>query len=308
MGPLLPPLAACLLSAALAAGPAVAPVEPAPAALSPVAAQRLESAEAMLQETPSGRLLLAETSGLPRRESDGLAGDALARFVRGPRPALVLGPRRLRGSSDADLALALARELSRAAADLPMAMPEGDMAACQDELEFAVERSGLDDEFARLLRAAYAEAARRDETARAAHRRAAALLPAGEGLDLPPAALPRGELERAGQFLLLFARDPDEFYWSVEKGVPRPADAVRLGELEDFMDRYGPDFGSARLGPSGRYARLGGRRYDPALLRAARRLVESGGAARLREALGPFDTVGADALRVKVNDWVRAAP
>jgi hypothetical protein len=262
----------------------------------------------MLRETSAGRRLLAETAELPRREDDGLAGDALARFTREPRSALVLGPRRLRGSSDADLALALARELARAAADLPLVMPEGDMAAYQSELEFAVERSAVDDEFARRLRAAYADAARRDGAARAAYERAASLLPAGAGLEEPPALLPRGEVERAGQLLFLFARDPDEFYWAVERGVPRAADAVRLGELEDFMDRYGPDLGGARLGPAGRYARMGGRRCAPALLRAARRLVESGGPARLREALGPFDTVGADALRVKVNAWVRAAP
>ena len=282
-----------------AAGP-----QPAPSVLSTVAALRLESAETMLRETAAGRRLLAETAELPRREDDELAGDALARFAREPRPVLALGPRRLRGSPDADLALALARELSRAAADLPVALPEGDMAAYQSELEFAVERAAVDPDFSRRLRAAYADAARRDGAARAERGRVASLLPSGAGLDAPPEALPRGETERAGALLLLFARDPDEFYWAVEHGTARSTDAVRLGELEDFMDRYGPDFGSARLGPAGRYARLGGRRYDPALLRA-RRLVESGGAARLREALGPFDTVGADALRVKVNAWVR---
>jgi hypothetical protein len=298
-------LSALLLAASLPAAALAAPVKPASSPLSPVAAQRLEAADAMLRETPTGRRLLAETAELPRRESDELAGEALVLFVREPRPALVLGPRRLRAHSDAELALALARELARAAADLPLVMPEGDMAACQSALEFAVERSSVDEEFARRLRAAYADAARRDGAARAAHARTAALLPAGSALEEPPVILPRGEVERAGQLLFLFARDPDEFYWSLERGLPRSADAVRLGELEDFMDRYGPDLGGARLGPAGRYARLGGRRYAPALLRAARRLAESGGPARLREALGPFDTVGADALRVKVNAWVR---
>ena len=275
---------------------------------SPVTARRLEAAAAALQETLVGRRLLAETAELSRRESDEAAGAAAVRFVRDQRPVLVLGPRRLQALSDAELELALSRELARAAADLPVVMPEGDMAACQAELEYAVERGLADAAFSHRLHEAYGAAARKEEAARADRQRIAALLPPGESLPPPLLALPRGEFERAGYFLLLFARDPDEFYWAVERGLPRAPGAVRLGELEDFMERYGPDFGSARTDPAGRYVRLGGRRYAPALFQATQRLVESGGLARIREALGPFDTVGADALRVKVNAWLRGAP
>jgi len=262
---------------------------------SPTTARRLETASAALQETLLGRRLLAETAELARRESDDAAGEALVSFVRDPQPVLVLGPRRLKAVSDEELELALARELARAAADLPLVLPEGDMSAYQAELEYAVERSARSADFSRRLHAAYQLAVRREGDARADPERVAARLPSGE-------------FERAGYFLRLFARDPDEFYWAVEHGLPRAPDAVRLSELEDFMERYGPDFSAARTDPAGRYVRIGGRRYPPALFRAARRLVESGELARIREALGPFDSAGADELRAKVNAWLRRAP
>jgi hypothetical protein len=268
----------------------------------------LESAAAALQETPVGRRLLAETVELSRRESDEAAGGAPVRFVREPRPVLVIGPQRLKAVSDEELELALARELARASEDLPVVLPEGDMSAYQIELEYAVERSALDAGFSRHLHAAYQLVVHQEGDARADQQRIAALLPQGESLPPPLMALPPDEFGRAGYFLLLFERNPDEFYWAVEEGLPRPSGAVRLGELEDFTERYGPDFSAAHTDPAGRYVRIGDRRYPPALFQAARKLVESGGLARIREALGPFDTTGADELRVKVNAWLRGAP
>jgi hypothetical protein len=271
-------------------------------------ARRLEAATAALRETSVGRRLLAETAELTSRESDDASGGAAVVFVHDPQPVLLLGPRRLKMVSDEELELALARELARAAADLPVALPEGDMAAYQIELEYAVERSAIGEGFSRRLHAAYRLAVRQDGAARAEQQRVAELLPPGESLPPPLLPAPSGEFDRAGYFLLLFARDPDEFYWAVEKGLPRAPGAVRLDELEDFMERYGPDFSAAHADAAGRYVRIGGRRYPPVLFQAALRLVDSGGLARIREALGPFDTAGAEDLRVKVNAWLRGAP
>jgi hypothetical protein len=295
--------------AALAAGPeAVTTARPPWTAPSAQTARRLETAAAALQQTPVGRRLLAETAELPRREDDEAAGEDAVRFVREPQRALLFGPRRLQALEPSELELALARELSRASADLPVVLPEGDMSAYQTELDYAVQRSAQDESFSRRLHAAYQSAVFREEAARADQRRIEALLPAGQSLPAPLLSAPPGEFERAGYYLLLFARNPDEFYWAVESGLPREPGAVRLAALEDFMERYGPDFSAAQADPAGRYVRIAGRRYPPALFQAARRLVESGGLARIREALGPFDTAGADELRVKVNAWLRGAP
>jgi len=282
--------------------------QPPSAALSAQTFKRWERAAARLQETALGRRLIVETKDVLLRENPGSAGSASVRYVRREGPMLLFCPQRLKALGDAELELALVRELSRAGANLPIPLAEGEMAAYQAELEYAMDRAATDEAFSRRLRRAYGQAQNSVEAVEAEQRRVKALLPEGERLDLPPLKIPSGEFERLGVYIFLFVRDPDEFYWAVEQGLRRGPATIRLAELEDFMERYGPDFGSARLGPGGHYARVNGRRYPPALLEAARGLVESGGLARIREALGSFEIARAPALKIKVNAWVRNAP
>lgn len=271
--------------------------------------ERLEGAEASLRETESGRRLLAETGEIVRLEEDVPETTVDGIFCRrGDPPVLLLSRRRLRAMSDGEVELSLARELARAAMSVPVPLPEEDMAAYQAELEFAMEQAARSGTFARRLREAYRAEARRDDERREQHRRLSSGLPPQRRTPLPERPLPRGQFERAGLLLHLFARDPDEFYYAVERGVSRDPDAVTFAELEDFVERYGPDFAGVREEASGLYVRVGGRSYPPRLLRHARVLARAGGLAALREALGPFQSVGVDELKVKVNAWLRADP
>ncbi|MDD5657393.1 MAG: hypothetical protein PHF00_09095 [Elusimicrobia bacterium] len=287
-------LSAALWLSALGLSPAAArlPLPPPAGSPTPAVALRLERADAELRRTAAGRRLLAETLDVPRLQ--GVAADGVA-FQRGSPGVLILDSSRLKSMNEDELELSLARALAQAAMALPFALPEEDMAAYQAELDFALERAERDGDFSGRLRAAYREASRVDAAAPSRSKR----FPA------PREPLPRGELARAGRLLLLFARDPDEFYHAVEADASRDPGSVRLSELEDFVERYGPDYSGARLGPSGLYAWLGSRRYPPGLLRAARRLAQGGGLASLREALGPFQTVGRDELKLKLNAWLR---
>ena len=172
-------LTALTFAAGAAAGELIsAPGQPPLAPLSAATTGRLERASAALRETLAGRRLLAETADLARRES-AAAGEDAVRFLRGPHPVLVFRPRRLPALSDPELELALARELARAAAALPVCVPEEDMAAYQTEIEYAMERSAGDEAFSQRLRQAYQVAARKDGDARAERRRVQALLPPG---------------------------------------------------------------------------------------------------------------------------------
>jgi hypothetical protein len=291
------------LSAAQAGAPGVAPWSEISASLG----LRLAKITAEMKRSDVGRRLIAESSDLARRESDPAAGADGVRFWRGARPVLVIGPKQARNMSDPELTLALVRELAKASADLPFPVVEGELAAYQAEMEYALERCAEDGAFSARLRQAYAAAAQRDQAALAEYRHMREMAPDDAPVDWPLLNRPRGEIERIAYYILLFTRDPDEFYWAVESSLPQ-ADAVHLSELEDLLGRNGPDFSSAQAGPARRYVRIGGRRYRPAVFQAAKDLAESGGVARMREALGAFDTVAATALKVKVNAWVRNAP
>jgi hypothetical protein len=299
--------AACLPVVLLALGAAAAPLPPPRTPLSAATRDRLDRAVSGMEETLLGRRLVAETVEVPRRESDDDASAAGVRFVPGSPAALVFGPRRLKALADGELELVLARELARAAADLPVPMPEAEMAAYQTEIEYALDRGVTDQGFAQRLRGAFDVIARRDAQLQAGHRRIKSLAPKAESLSSALLPTPEGEFERIAYYILLFGRDKEEFYWAVEQSVPQEPGLVHLTELEDFVERYGPDFSSAQVDPNGYYARMGGRRYPPVLLEAARKLAASGGLVRIREALGPFETVGAAALKVKVNAWLRMA-
>ncbi|MEK7859289.1 MAG: hypothetical protein AAB320_09135 [Elusimicrobiota bacterium] len=247
-----------------------------PVGLSSSASAKAARAEEHIQMTPLGRRLLAQTQETPRRASAELAAGRCVRFVHGAPSLLAFEPDLWAAASDLDAELALLHELARADADLPLDMPEGEMAAGQRVMEHALARASADASFDAALRRAYRA------------------IPRDRREDAPG-------LSRLGQDLAAFSRSPEEYYWSVEQG--RAAGSVRLVELEDFMERRALDLSSAALGPGGRYARVGGRRYPPALLAAARRLLETGGLTRIREALGPFETAHAAELKSRLAAW-----
>jgi len=83
------------------------------------------------------------------------------------------------------------------------------------------------------------------------------------------------------------------------------ADAVTLTELEDFIERYSGRLDRGSFSGAGRYALMEQRAYPGRVLRAARIVGDREGLARIRERVGPFRSVGRDALRRDVNRWLR---
>ena len=91
----------------------------------------------------------------------------------------------------------------------------------------------------------------------------------------------------------------------MESGAGSPLEAVRLTDLEDLFALRAAEVRALKAPPEGAYAALGGRRYPGALVRAAFRLRSPGALARLREALGAFDTVGIEPLIDAIKRWRR---
>lgn len=272
-------LLAWALAAALPLGAQTLPddaVHRPPVGLSLASSAKAVRVEQSVSLTALGRRLLAQTQETPRRESTELAAGVAVRFVHGAPSLLVFEPSLWAAASDWDAELVLVHELARADADLPLDLSEGEMAAGQRAMEHALERASGDPAFDAALRRAYRARPRdRWET--------------------------QPGLFRLGLDLAAFARAPEEYYWALEQG--RGAGSLRLIELEDFMERRALDLSASTLGPGGRYARVGGRRYPPALLAGARLLMESGGLTRIREALGPFETAHAAALKTRLAAW-----
>lgn len=278
-------------------------LEPSGKALSEATARRLESLEADIGKTLTGRRLLAETESVSRLEKSW--SGAPIRYFHGQPSTLVLDPSLLRDMNSWEAELVLVRELARASADLPIEMPEGEMAAYQSELEFSVELAAADPVFDRRLRQAYHLMEKKYAAREEAYLRRRAKL--GYGEPAPAALLPRDEIDRAAFLLHLFGQDRDEFYWAIEQGLPYGPGAVRLQELEDFMSRHGSELGALEIAPEALYVRIKERRYSPALVRAARSLSGTGEMERVMESLGSFETLPIPALKTKINDWIRGS-
>jgi hypothetical protein len=176
-----------------------------------------------------------------------------------------------RGEAEAEYA----RALARAAIASPVALVEAEQAARHWTAAVLVENAPEDAALSRALRAA-------------------------ERAPGPAAPV----LDGAAAFLDQFERDPNAAYASVESGLPR--DAVRLTDLEDLFALRAAEIRALQEAPAAPYVLFGGRRYPGALARAAYRLREPGALARLREALGAFDTVGVAPLSDALKRWRRA--
>lgn len=175
--------------------------QPASTGLSVPETAALAALEKTLEACEEGRRLQAETLGVERR-AQGLGGDPIA-YVSGPAPYLAFDFGRLKRLDPYDAALLLARERARAALRVPPEIVEGELAAAERELLFALELARADPEFSRRLRE-------------------------------PPD--PASELARAARGLALAARNPKEFFRWVEGGLTVGPRRVKLSELEEPVE------------------------------------------------------------------------
>jgi hypothetical protein len=232
---------------------------------------------AALSPSPTARRLLAADADVPRREAHG-SGLPLAVDERGgERPEIVFDLERFGDLPAGEAEAEYARALARAAIAAPVPLVEAEQALRQWTAQALVETAAEDPALSSALRAA-------------------------ERAPEPAAAV----LDRSAVFLDQFERDPNEAYWSVESGAGLPREAVRLTALEDLLALRAAEIRALKEPPAGPYAALGGRRYPGPLVRAAFRLREPGSLERLREALGAFDTVGLEPLRLSIQRWRRA--
>jgi hypothetical protein len=232
--------------------------------------------EAALSSSAVARRLLAASAGVARREAHA-SGLPLAVDERGAeRPEIVVDLERLRGLPPGEAEAEYALALARASIAAPTPLIEAEQACWLWTAEILVERAA-------------------DEAALSDALLAAGLKPA-------PGA---PALSRAAAFIAQFERGSSGAYWFVESdGLPR--EAARLAELEDLFALHAAEIRALGAPPSGPYGELSGRRYPAALVRAAYRLREPGALARVREALGAYDVVGAASLNAALVRWRRS--
>jgi hypothetical protein len=230
------------------------------------AAARLEAG---LSSSAQARRLLVADGDVPRRETHA-SGLPLAVDERGGEsPEIVVDLERLGDLPPGEAAAEYARALARAAVAAPIPLVEAEQASRQWTVQVLVEAAVEDPALSSALRAA----------------------------ELKPAPARGSVLDRAARDLALFERSPDAFYADVESGGVLPREAVRLTALEDLFALRAVEIRALREAPDGPYGELSGRRYPGPVLRAAFLLRAPGALARLREALGAYDSVGVAPLR-----------
>lgn len=275
---------------------AVRPDEPVSAPLQ----EALRHVDAELQRTETGRRLLAETAEVPivERRRTGLGA---VRYLESPYRELLVDAERTPELESFDFEVLLVRERRRAAARCPVPLMEDEFAAHQEAVAYAVEKAAADPAFSKKLRASYERAerifrSRRDE--------AAAALKAGAGA-LPSWRAPKEALALVGAELFLFSEDPYRLYAALEDALPWTAETVRLTEIEDFLAQHSARLDALDWRSDGRYALVDGRPYPGRVARAALVVRGREGLARIKEGLGPFESVLREELRLKANRWIR---
>jgi hypothetical protein len=195
-----------------------------------------------------------------------------------------------------------ARELARASMALPAPVLEAELAAYQKELDFALELAAIDADFSKAWNARARKAKLDADSLRAPDVRARARVP--EASLERSARAPADELDRLAFFAALLAEGPERFYVVAERSLPLPADTVRLTELEDFLRLHASELAGPAPPPDEAYVLVGGRRYPAAVVKAARLIAPIGGAARVREALGPAEAEARE-LSGKLRGWLK---
>lgn len=270
------------------------PVKPPPAVPDwfPKAVRDVDRSMATVE---AGRRLQAAALDLPVEPARLPAGSPPVLFLPGERPALGVDVGRAKTLTAVEFELALVRGRARGARFSGARLIESEQAAEQDVLEYALERAAADEEFGGLLK-----------------RGAKKLLAGRAGEDAPAAEEPAPELrlpprdpDREAELLLRFAKDPERFYWSVERELLQAPGAVRLIELESFLWAYAERLERADCPPAARYCRLEGRLATRELVAAAKATLGAGGLDKLRESVGAFQGDDAARLQRKVQSWLK---
>ncbi|MBI4348057.1 MAG: hypothetical protein HY553_14465 [Elusimicrobia bacterium] len=219
-------------------------------------------------------------------------------YEPGARPVFAIDPRRARELTRLEFELALARERARAARDVGVRLIELEQSAEQAVLEYTLDRYRASAEFRELVDKVLPRARARARIASSDARLS------GGASRLHELPLPPRDPERQVELVAMFAAEPQEFYWAVERELLRAPDAVRLSDLETFLWAYAERLEGVSCPPAGRYCAIEGRLVRPAIVKAARAALAGGGLDRVREALGPFQGEAAGRLRERARAWL----
>lgn len=271
-----------------------APADP-PVAVPDWLPKAVKDVDRAMASVESGRRLQASSLDVPVEPAALPPGGPAVLFLPGERPSIAVDPERARALTAVEFELAMARERSRAARDAGVRLIEAEQAAEQAVLEYVLDRAATSEEFGgRLSRAA---------------KRLASGPGAGEEVEGPGPVfeprLPARDPDREAELLVRFSKDPDRFYWAVERELIHAAGAVRLIELESFLWSYAERLERSDCPARAHYCRLDGRLVRPELVRAAKATLAGGGLDRLREGLGGFQGDEAESLRKKVQAWLK---
>lgn len=254
-----------------------------------------------LRKSETGRRLLALTEGLLVVERPHRVGPVIL-FERG---VLIVDAARAPLLSPLEFELLSVLERWKAAAALPAAVADGDMAARQAVLEHAFEKTAVDPDFAKRLGGATRKARLTLESRRKQREWARKN---GERGDLFfPGAAPADALDRLAWDIYLFSEDPYLFYREAVRAGTAPPGAPTFDETAEFLDRHEAELGRLQWRGDEAYAVLDGRFYPAGPARAAA-LLGRDGLRRLSERLGDFRGSARETLLKTVNAWLRSIP
>ena len=237
------------------------------------AAARLEAA---LSPSAAARRLLVADAGVPRREAHASGLPFAVDERGGGAPEIVVDLERAGGLPPGEAEAEYARALALAEIAAPVPLIEAEQASRQWTAQILLEAAESDAALSKALRGAEAAPSSRAPV-----------------------------LGRAAAFIVRFEAEPGSAWRSVEAGG-LPRGAVSLTALEDLFALHAAEVRALRTPPAEEYVSFGGRRYPAALVRAAFLLRAPGALQRLREALGAYDSVGVEPMKIAIFRWRRA--
>ncbi len=224
--------------------------------LSFVQARHLKKAEKEISETKIGRKLLAETEFIPDFIGS-VKKNRLVNFAWEPNSRILFDKNALLSPPSPEFDLALIRALSIASLGLPVETEDSFFYARVNRVLFMVEYGARHPKFAKDFNLKVLEAKKLFS----------------EGIGRREVA---GEWDKTAFDEILFIQDAYSLY-QVSDAVPF------VSQIEDFAQRYGPDFGGVVLRAQGKLAIVHGKVYPGILLDDAEKIVHWGGLRRLKQ-------------------------